>query len=57
MSAEAIAVLWGVAVLVAWSGCCWSIGAIWEYKRQQRADLNERDAWAERYQQEHKGAA
>ena len=57
MSAEAIAVLWGVAVLVAWSGCCWSLGAIWEYKRQQRADLNERDAWAERYQQEHKGAA
>ena len=57
MSAEAIAVLWGVAVLLAWSGVCWSAGAIWEFKREKRADLNERDAWAERYQQEHKGAA
>jgi len=38
MSAEAIAVLWGVGVLVAWSGCCWSIGAIWQHKREMKGN-------------------
>ena len=57
MSAEAVAVLWAVGMVIAWSGVCWSAGAIWEHKRQQREDMNERDAWADRYQQEHKGAA
>ena len=57
MNAEAVMALWAVGIVIAWSGVCWSAGAIWEFKREKRADLNERDAWAERYQQEHKGAA
>lgn len=40
--------------LVAWSGCCFVYGQIWEKKRQMREDYNQRDAWAERYT---KGAA
>lgn len=57
MTAEQIAVLFAVLMLVAWSGVCWAAGAIWECKRQMREDMNERDAWADRYEQEHKGAA
>ena len=57
MSAEAVAVLWAVAMLIAWSGVCWSAGAIWEHRRAMRDDMNQRDAWAERYQQTRKGAA
>lgn len=57
MSAELTAVLWAVGGLIAWSGVCVTAGAIWEGRRQQREDLDERDAWAERYQQEHKGEA
>jgi len=49
MSAEAVAVLWAVGMLVAWSGVCWSAGAIWELRREMRNDLNARDEWAERY--------
>jgi len=36
MSGEAVAVLWGAAVIVAWSGVCWSLGALWEWKRENR---------------------
>lgn len=36
MSAEAIAVLWGVSILLAWSGTCWAAGAVWEAKRGRR---------------------
>jgi len=36
MSGEAVAVLWGAAVIVAWSGCCGSIGALWEWKRENK---------------------
>lgn len=43
--------------LLVWSGCCVWAGQIWEQHRALTTDLNERDAWAERYQQEHKGAA
>ena len=36
MSAEAVAVLWAVGIVIAWSGCCWSAGAIWEFKREKQ---------------------
>ncbi|MFN0314748.1 MAG: hypothetical protein ACKVQA_06910 [Burkholderiales bacterium] len=49
--------LYLVGALIAWSWVCVHAGAIWEGRRQQREDLDERDAWAERYQDEHKGAA
>lgn len=49
MSAEAVAVLWAVGMVIAWSGVCWAAGAIWEAKRQQKADLDQRDKWANDY--------
>ena len=36
MSGEAVAVLWGAAVIVAWSGVCWSLGALWEWHRENK---------------------
>lgn len=36
MSGETAAVLWGAAVIVAWSNVCWSLGALWEWKRENR---------------------
>lgn len=46
MSAEAVAVLWAVGMLIAWSGVCWAAGAIWEHRRAVREDYNARDMWA-----------
>jgi hypothetical protein len=34
MSGEAVAALWAVMILLAWSGVCWSAGAIYDYKRR-----------------------
>lgn len=34
MNEEQIAVLWAVAMLVAWSGVCWSAGALWDATRR-----------------------
>jgi len=36
MSGESVAVFWGAAVIVAWSGVCWSIGALWEWHREKQ---------------------
>ena len=36
MSGEAVAVLWGAAVIVAWSGVCWTLGALWEWHRENK---------------------
>ena len=36
MSGEAVAALWGAAVIVAWSGVCWSLGALWEWHRENK---------------------
>ncbi len=34
MSGEAVTSLWLVMIILAWSGVCWSAGAIWDYKRR-----------------------
>lgn len=34
MSGEAVAALWAVMILLAWSSVCWSAGAIYDYKRR-----------------------
>lgn len=36
MSGEAVAALWLVMILLAWSGVCWAAGAIWDYKRREK---------------------
>jgi hypothetical protein len=53
VTAEAVAVLWGVGMLIAWSGVCWSAGAIWELRREIRAedadidrDMDRLERWA-----------
>ena len=38
MSAEAVMSLWAVGMLVAWSGLCWTAGAIWELKREMKGN-------------------
>lgn len=51
-----IALLLGL--LLSWTLVCFLAGAVWEAYREDAKDLNERDAWAERYQDEQmKGAA
>lgn len=50
-----IALLLGL--LLAWTLVVFITGALWEAYREDAKDLDERDAWAERYEQEHKGAA
>lgn len=51
MIALFLALLWG------WTLVCFLAGAVWEAYRADAKDLNERDVWADRYEQEHKGAA
>ncbi len=46
-----------LSLLLAWTLVCFLAGALWEAYREDAKDLDERDAWAERYEQEHKGAA
>ena len=36
MSAEGVMAMWAVGIVLAWSGVCWSAGAIWEAKRGRR---------------------
>lgn len=44
-------------ILLAWTLVCVQAGQLLKDYRQRREDLTERDAWADRYQQEHKGEA
>lgn len=44
-------------ILIAWTACCVWAGQVWEIKRRMREDYNQWDAWADRYQHEHEGAA
>lgn len=53
MTGEQTVALFAVLMVLAWSGVCWCAGAIWEHRRAMREDMNERDAWAERYTNEH----
>lgn len=46
-----------LGILLAWTFCCVQAGQLIKAYRQRREDLNQRDAWATRYEQEHKGAA
>ena len=50
-----IALLLGL--LLSWTLVCFLAGAVWEAYREDAKDLHERDAWADRYEQEHKGEA
>lgn len=44
-------------ILLVWSALCVGLGRIWQRRQDEREDLAARDAWAERYQHEHEGAA
>lgn len=43
-------------IVLAWTWVCLCAGRIWEQQRALREDYNQRDAWANRYQDE-QGAA
>lgn len=44
-------------LLLTWTLICVQAGQLYEAYRLRREDLIQREAWAERYQHDHKGAA